>query len=116
MDKRFNGGLQIVRLIAGETVFDVDVKGGLNLKRYFGDRALAIFVKVPSLDILEERLRHRGTESEDSISRRLFKASFEMAFEEEFDITLLNEDLEQSCREAQALYENFTKQSTTSGS
>ena len=59
-------------------LFDVDVKGGLNLKKYFGDDALAIFVQPPSVEILEERLRNRGTEDEDSISRRLFKVNFEM--------------------------------------
>ena len=88
-------------------IFDVDVKGGLNLKQYFGDRGLAIFVKVPSLEILEQRLRSRGTESEDSISRRLFKAQFEMGFEDQFDVTLLNEDLDTSIDEAQTLYRSF---------
>ena len=88
-------------------IFDVDVKGGLNLKKYFGDRALAIFVKVPSLEILEQRLRLRGTETDDSISRRMFKANFEMTFEDNFDVTLLNEDLQKSCTEAQKLYDTF---------
>ena len=88
-------------------IFDVDVKGGLNLKKYFGDRALAIFVKVPSMETLEQRLRSRDTESEDSLSRRLFKAKFEMTFEDQFDVTLLNQDLEESVREAQELYRSF---------
>jgi len=88
-------------------IFDVDVKGGLNLKKYFGDRALAIFVKAPSLEVLEQRLRMRGTETEDSISRRMFKANFEMTFEDNFDVTLLNEDLEESCLQAQQLYDSF---------
>ena len=88
-------------------IFDVDVKGGLNLKKYFGEQALAIFVKVPSMEILEQRLRSRNTESEDSISRRLFKAKFEMTFEDQFDVTLLNLDLEASVREAQELYRTF---------
>ena len=55
-------------------IFDVDVKGGLALKKYFGDQALAIFVKVPSLDVLESRLNDRGTESEESLSRRIYNA------------------------------------------
>jgi guanylate kinase len=88
-------------------IFDVDVKGGLNLKKYFGDRALAVFVKVPSLEILEQRLRGRETETDDVISRRLFKAKFERTFEDQFDSTLLNEDLEQSVKEAQRLYRDF---------
>ena len=62
-------------------IFDVDVKGGINLKKYFGEKALAIFVKVPSLEILEKRLKDRGTESEESLSRRLFKVKFEMTFQ-----------------------------------
>ncbi|HLT73893.1 MAG TPA: guanylate kinase [Ohtaekwangia sp.] len=88
-------------------IFDVDVKGGLNLKRYFGDRALAVFVKVPSMEVLKERLRDRGTESEESLSRRLFKAKFEMSFEDKFDTVLVNENLETSLAAAQLLYEQF---------
>ncbi len=88
-------------------IFDVDVKGGINLKRYFGSKALAIFVKVPSLEILRERLLERGTESEESISRRLFKAKFEMSFADKFDTVLVNEDLEASLKVAQELYDQF---------
>jgi guanylate kinase len=90
-------------------VFDVDVKGGINLKKYFGDKALAIFVKVPSLEILTERLNDRGTESKESLSRRLFKAEFEMSFQDKFDTVLLNENLEKSLAEAQKLYDEFNK-------
>ena len=88
-------------------IFDVDVKGGVNLKKYFKERALAVFVKVPSLEILKTRLTHRKTDSESSISQRLFKAKFEMTFENEFDVTLLNEDLSKSCEEAQKLVVDF---------
>jgi guanylate kinase len=88
-------------------VFDVDVKGGLNLKKYFGESVLAIFVKVPSIEVLAQRLLSRGTESEDSISRRLFKAKFELTFEDQFDVTLLNQNLDESIRIAQQLYRNF---------
>jgi guanylate kinase len=88
-------------------IFDVDVKGGLNLKKYFGDKALAIFVKVPSIEILKERLRDRGTETEESLSRRLFKANFEMSFQDKFDVVLINEDLKTSLAEAQRLYDSF---------
>jgi len=88
-------------------IFDVDVKGGINLKKYFADKALAIFVKVPSIEILKERLKDRGTESEESLSRRIFKANFEMSFQDNFDVVLLNEDLKKSLAEAQRLYEDF---------
>lgn len=92
-----------------DVVFDVDVKGGINLKKYFGEKALAVFVKVPSLEILEERLRKRSTESSSSLSQRLFKAKFEWEFQDKFDVVLVNENLEESCREAQHLYEEFRK-------
>lgn len=88
-------------------IFDVDVKGGINLKKYFGDKALAVFVKVPSMEVLKERLRDRGTESEESLSRRLFKANFEMTFQDKFDVVLVNEDLSRSLKEAQKLYDDF---------
>ena len=91
-------------------IFDVDVKGGLNLKKYFGDKALAVFVKVPSLSVLEERLRSRGTESHASLSQRIFKARFEMTFQDRFDAVLENESLEKSLAEAQRLYDEFKKQ------
>lgn len=88
-------------------VFDVDVKGGVNLKKYFKDKALAVFVKAPSLEVLKTRLTDRKTDSESSISQRLFKAKFEMTFENEFDVTLLNENLDDSCEEAQSLVMDF---------
>lgn len=88
-------------------IFDVDVKGGLNLKKYFGDKALAVFVKVPSIDVLKQRLKKRATESEDALSARLFKANFEMGFADKFDVILVNEDLDKSLAEAQRLYHEF---------
>jgi guanylate kinase len=94
----------------GKTViFDVDVKGGLALKKYFGDQALAIFVKVPSLDVLESRLNDRGTESEESLSRRIYKAKFEMTFEAQFDVTVFNDDFTRSSADTVALVTDFLK-------
>jgi guanylate kinase len=90
-------------------IFDVDVKGGLALKKYFGDQALAIFVKVPSLDVLESRLNDRGTETEESLSRRIYKAKFEMTFEAQFDVTVLNDDFTRSSADAVALVTEFLK-------
>lgn len=90
-------------------IFDVDVKGGINLKKYFGDKALAVFVKVPSLEALKRRLSDRGTESAESLSRRLFKAEFEMTFQNEFDVVLENETLQESLDKAQKLYDTFKK-------
>ncbi len=88
-------------------IFDVDVKGGINLKKYFGEKALAVFVNVPSLDMLRQRLNERGTETEESLSRRIFKAKFEMSFQDKFDVVLVNEDLQKSLSAAQALYDLF---------
>lgn len=88
-------------------IFDVDVKGGVNLKKYFGDDGLAVFVKVKDLEVLKNRLRDRGTESESSLSRRLFKAEFETTFENKFDVTLVNDQLEESFKEAEKLISDF---------
>ncbi len=88
-------------------IFDVDVKGGLKLKKYFRDDALAVFVKVPSLEVLEERLKNRNSESSSSLSQRLYKAKFEMTFEEEFDVTLVNEDLPTSLKKAEDMVAGF---------
>lgn len=90
-------------------VFDVDVKGGVNLKSYFGDDALSIYVKIPSMEELERRLRERGTDSEESISKRLYKANFEMTFQNRFDIVLVNNVLEESLEEAERLVMDFIK-------
>ncbi len=90
-------------------IFDVDVKGGISLKKYFGDKALAVFVKVPNLEVLNERLSDRGTETEDSLSQRMFKARFEMSFEEKFDVTLVNEELKRSLAEAEKMCSKFIK-------
>jgi guanylate kinase len=78
-------------------IFDVDVLGGQNLKKYFGDDALAIFISPPSLKILEERLRNRGTETEESIRKRIGKAEYEMTFASNFDKVIVNDDLENAC-------------------
>lgn len=75
-------------------VFDVDVKGALNLKKHFKERALAIFVKVHSMEVLKERLSHRRTESNESLDERLKKAAYERSFEDQFDVTVLNDDLD----------------------
>lgn len=88
-------------------IFDVDVKGGLSLKEFFKEKALAVFVKVPSMEVLKERLRDRNTETEDSLSRRLFKAKFEMSFEDKFDVVLVNEDLEESLKKATDMVGEF---------
>ena len=75
-------------------VFDIDVKGGINIKRMFGDRARAIFIAPPSIDVLRDRLTKRGTDSPEKIEERLAKAEIEMADAPLFDTVLVNDDLQ----------------------
>lgn len=92
----------------GHTViFDVDVIGGLNLKRFFGANALAIFVQPPSYDELEKRLRYRSTETEEKIQQRMAKAKAELAKAVEFDVVLVNDTLEHAIEKATELVHNF---------
>ena len=88
-------------------IFDVDVKGGLNLKKFYKERALAVYVKPPSLEVLEQRLRSRNTETEENISARLFKVKFEMSFEDKFDKVLINNDLHKAFEDAEQLINEF---------
>ncbi|MBC6697064.1 guanylate kinase [Hymenobacter puniceus] len=88
-------------------VLDVDVKGGLSIKEFYKDRALAVFVKPPSIEVLEERLRHRATDSASSISARLYKANFELTFEDRFDVTVVNDNLDEATAQAAKLVRDF---------
>ena len=81
-------------------IFDVDVVGGVNLKRAFGGQALSVFVKAPSVQALEERLRTRATETDESITRRISKSEKEMEFADQFDFVLINDELEKAKEEA----------------
>lgn len=92
----------------GKTVvFDVDVKGGLNIKKQFGDEALAIFVKPPSLEILEKRLRARSTEDEASLKKRISRAGYEMEFEPKFDVVIVNDKLDEAQKQSVKLVRSF---------
>lgn len=88
-------------------VFDIDVVGALNLKKQFGDRALALFVQAPSVEILEQRLRGRGTDSEEKIQQRVAKATIEMARAPEFDKVVVNDNLNTAKAEALAILKDF---------
>ena len=88
-------------------MFDVDVQGGVSLKQHFGDKALALFVAPPSLEVLEKRLRNRGTESEEDLQKRIGKAEEEMTHKTAFDQVLVNENLETTCQEALTLAQDF---------
>lgn len=88
-------------------IFDVDVKGGKNLKEFFGDKALAIFVMPPSVDALAERLTKRNTETPESLKRRVDKAKEEMEYAKYFDKILVNDNLNKAFMEAEILLNNF---------
>lgn len=88
-------------------IFDVDVIGGLNLKKYFGDAALAVFVKPPNIKVLEERLRFRSTETEENLQIRIKKAITELSYEHMFERVLLNENLDKTFIEAEQLIHDF---------
>lgn len=88
-------------------IFDVDVIGGLNIKRIFGDQAIAIFVQPPSYDELESRLRGRSTETEEKIQQRMAKAKNELGFAKDFDCILVNDNLEVACENAKQLVTKF---------
>lgn len=88
-------------------IFDVDVNGGLNIKRFFGDSAMAIFVMPPSIEVLEQRLRQRGTESEESIQKRLGRSARELDEASRFDKTIVNDDLDRAVAETKAVIEMF---------
>ena len=88
-------------------IFDVDVKGGVNLKKYFGRDALSVFIQAPSVEVLRERLVKRGTDSPEDIEKRVAKAAEEMTYAPQFDHILINDDLQKAFEEAEALVSHF---------
>jgi len=88
-------------------IFDVDVVGGLNLKALFKEHALSVFIKPPSIEILEKRLRARETESEERIALRIKKSSWELSQAESFDVCILNDDLEKAVSDAKMQVKRF---------
>lgn len=87
-------------------IMDIDVKGGLNVKKCYGDQALTIFILPPSKEELERRLRGRGTDADDVIRKRLDKADYELSFAPQFDVRVVNDDLEKAVEEVRALVLN----------
>jgi guanylate kinase len=90
-------------------IFDVDVVGGLNIKKFYGTEALAIFVQPPSIEELRKRLISRSTETEEKIQMRIAKAEHELSFANWFDKLVTNNDLEQACREAEEIIREFLR-------
>lgn len=88
-------------------IFDVDVKGGVNLKKYFGDKALSVFIQAPSVEELRKRLVARGTDSAEAIAKRVAKTSEEMTYADKFDYILVNDDLQKAYAEAEKVVDDF---------
>jgi len=88
-------------------LFDIDVKGGVNLKKLYGDKAMAVFVQPPSLKVLEERLRNRGTDTEAAIETRISKAIEELTYAPNFDKVIVNDKLEDSFTQAEKIVTDF---------
>ncbi len=110
-DGNFYGTLksEVERIWAmGKAVlFDVDVEGGLNIKKYFDHKAIAIFVKPPSVEALELRLRERSTETEETLKMRIEKAVHELAYESKFEMVICNDKLEKALAEAENMVNEF---------
>lgn len=110
---RFYGTLKSqvdAQLTKGENVVcDVDVLGGQNIKKHYGQRALSLFIQPPSIEALRQRLEGRGTDSPEVINDRIARAEFELSFAEKFDHVVVNDDLQQAQAEALKLIQNFLK-------
>ena len=90
-------------------IFDVDVEGGLNIKKQYSTECLSIFIMPPSLEVLQKRLIDRGSESEESLQKRLDKAEVEIAKNQEFDSVILNDDFDIACKKTMQVIHNFIK-------
>ncbi len=91
-------------------LFDIDVKGGVNLKQLYGDKALSVFIKAPSTEALRERLTKRGTDTPEAIEKRILKAQYELTFENQFDKVIVNDNLVNCLSEAERITESFLSQ------
>ncbi len=108
---RFYGTLksEITRIASANktVIFDVDVKGGINIKKLYGDKALSIFIQPPSIEILEARLKHRATDSENDIKARVDKAALEISFSSQFDRIIINNDIDTAKTELVSIVKEF---------
>ena len=90
-------------------IFDVDVKGGVNLKKYFGDKALSVFIQAPSVEELKRRLIFRNTDAPEAIEERVAKVAEEMTYAPKFDVVLINDNLDKAYAEAEKMVDDFLK-------
>lgn len=98
-----------IRNAGKNVIFDIDVVGGLNLKKEFGEAALALFIQPPSIQVMKQRLRARGTDSEEQLKKRLSKARHELTYAEKFDHVIINDILSESLQEAEKSVKEFLK-------
>lgn len=112
-ENRFYGTLKAQverqREAGQNVVFDVDVKGGINIKNHYGDDALSLFIQPPSVAELRKRLEHRGTDTPEAIEQRLAKAEYELTFASQFDHVIVNDDLEKAKQETLRVVSDFLK-------
>lgn len=112
-EDRFYGTLKAQvekQLSEGQNViFDVDVVGGCNIKRFYGDRALSVFIQPPSVEELRRRLNGRGTDAPEVIESRIAKAEFELGYASKFDVVIVNDDLQRAEAEALQAISGFLK-------
>ena len=99
VEKRLNDGMNVV--------FDVDVVGGCNIKKYYGEQALSMFIQPPSVEELERRLKLRGTDSDEMIAKRVAKAGYELTFAPQFDVVIVNDNLEEAQQKALSTIKSF---------
>ena len=113
-ENRFYGTLkaQVEKQLAEgqNVVFDVDVVGGCNIKQFYGDRALSVFIQPPSIEELRRRLNGRGTDAPEVIESRIAKAEFELGYAPKFDVVIVNDDLEKAKQEALSVIRRFVEQ------
>lgn len=93
----------------GQMLFDIDVKGALSIKNLYGEQAVLIFIQPPSLEVLRDRLEHRGTDSADVVERRMQRSAWELEQAAVFDHVVINDDLTRSVPEVEALIESYQK-------
>lgn len=101
VEKKLSEGINVV--------FDVDVVGGLNIKKQYADKALAIFIQPPSIDELRKRLESRATDSKEVIQSRIDKAAYELTFKDQFDVCVVNDSLKSAIKETEEIVQTFLK-------
>ena len=99
--------LQRIWMMNKAPLLDVDVQGGINIRKQFPNNSFSLFIEPPSIEELERRLKARGTETAESLKARLEKASYEMTFKDRFDHVIINDSLDRACKEAEMVVRNF---------